>query len=377
MQSTEQQDVCRQNDCMNHKKKSKAGQVLSSAFWQGTYGYALSLILFLACRMLGWQTGSLMVPATFAAAAVLASLLVLAGLRLGLDRRLGDSHLAFTQCLAAVLFTTAMLPFLAPDVRPLLALLPLLWLANLFRYLNRRKLGLLVLTVFVGYPLASFDLLQPGDSFSEPMRQFLYWLVLLSLYGSFVPAMRYLRRTGVLFTKQRSRLHELERQLADLALQDPLTYAYKRNQILRIAEQEKSRLQRYGGTLSFALLAIDGLADINRSRDYQAGDQVIRHVAEALQSGLRKSDHLGRLRGRHFLVIMPSTDITGAQECAERLHVRITSRKVPTHSGELEISVTGAAIQQTEKDSVAATIQQLEDAVERIAKAGGNRIETL
>lgn len=370
---------------MPEKKKNKTEQAernnparapLSSAFWHGVYGYLLALILLGVARLAGWLAGpDFLLPALAAAAGGLC-LAFYAGLRAGLDKRFQDTRFAFAQCMAALLFVTAALPLLDPPLRPLLAMLPLFWLTAMFRYLSRRRLGALFTVLLFAYPLANLDLILARGPLPELGRQLLYWLVLLALYGGFALALRFARDTRRLVLNQQRELDRLRRQLADLALQDPLTSAYKRSHILRLAEQEKSRVDRYGGTFSLCLFAIDGLQEINRTAGMRVGDQVIRQVSEALQSGLRQSDNLGRFRGRHFLTILPATGLGGAEECAERLRVRVAGRRIDTHGGPVGLTLSAGVTQYAKGDSLSTTLERLEDAVARAAAGGGDRVET-
>ncbi|MCF8036085.1 MAG: diguanylate cyclase [Desulfobacteraceae bacterium] len=53
---------------------------------------------------------------------------------------------------------------------------------------------------------------------------------------------------------------------------------------------------------------------INDTCGHQAGDMVLKHLADLCQRSLRSSDVLGRLGGEEFGVILPWTDLSGARE---------------------------------------------------------------
>src|SRR5690554_2240393 len=61
------------------------------------------------------------------------------------------------------------------------------------------------------------------------------------------------------------------------------------------------------------------LGQINDQYGHLAGDQALRRLADQLRARLRLQDHVGRLGGEEFLVILPDTPAQGALRLAEDL----------------------------------------------------------
>lgn len=108
---------------------------------------------------------------------------------------------------------------------------------------------------------------------------------------------------------------DLERR----ASTDYLTGLLNRGEMERRLEEEIGRALRYGRSLSFALVDIDGFKAINDACGHMAGDNVLRQFAQGLREAIRASDRAARWGGDEFAVLMPETDLAGAQSFADRL----------------------------------------------------------
>ncbi len=86
---------------------------------------------------------------------------------------------------------------------------------------------------------------------------------------------------------------------------DALTGLLNRRAVMARFDWEVARQKRYGGTVSLALLDLDGFKALNDSRGHQAGDEALTLVAGVLRQCTRDSDGVGRIGGDEFVVVMP------------------------------------------------------------------------
>ncbi len=114
---------------------------------------------------------------------------------------------------------------------------------------------------------------------------------------------------------ERVRLADLER----LAQTDPLTSMPNRRHATDTLEREVQRSHRHALALSVVLLDLDHFKSINDRFGHQLGDRVLCAVAGTLRSSLRREDLAARWGGEEFIVVLPSTGLEAALECAERL----------------------------------------------------------
>ena len=109
------------------------------------------------------------------------------------------------------------------------------------------------------------------------------------------------------------------KQLSDLATLDYLTGIYNRRYFYELAEKEISRSRRLKKQLSLILLDLDEFKLINDTLGHSAGDAVLKFVAQLFLERLRKYDIIGRFGGDEFLILLPETNISDAQNLAEEL----------------------------------------------------------
>src|SRR6185437_4340967 len=80
---------------------------------------------------------------------------------------------------------------------------------------------------------------------------------------------------------------------------------------------------RYGHAYCAALLDVDHFKGYNDGAGHQAGDGVLRAIADALASTIRSGDTLYRYGGEEFLVLLPEQTLEGATLAAERLRAAV------------------------------------------------------
>jgi len=142
------------------------------------------------------------------------------------------------------------------------------------------------------------------------------------------------RVTGVLATGQditeRKRMEEeLERQ----AHYDYLTELCNRRYFIKRAENELSRVARYGGELSLIMFDIDHFKLINDTHGHNTGDLVLQKIAAISRDALRKIDIIGRIGGEEFVILLPGTGKRQAIDVAERLRATIEEGEIHSQDG--------------------------------------------
>jgi diguanylate cyclase (GGDEF)-like protein len=139
------------------------------------------------------------------------------------------------------------------------------------------------------------------------------------------------------------RLHRIvERQ----ASTDGLTDLANRRHFEETLASEISRAERFGGSLALVLADLDDFKQVNDRYGHQAGDDVLREFAAVLRDTVRDIDLAARYGGEEFAVLLPQTDLEGAERLAERLRQAMANRRMAL--------VPGAAFTVTSSFGVAA-----------------------
>jgi len=97
--------------------------------------------------------------------------------------------------------------------------------------------------------------------------------------------------------------HLLYKEKALLAKYDQLTNLYNRSYFEESFSKMKEKAIRYNETFQLVMFDIDELKKINDSRGHLIGDEVIKKIAQAIQSITRKSDILARIGGDEFIAV--------------------------------------------------------------------------
>src|SRR4051794_8280997 len=119
------------------------------------------------------------------------------------------------------------------------------------------------------------------------------------------------------------RAEKTEAELRFLADHDSLTGLLNRRRFRAELDQYVSFNARYGGRGAVMVIDIDGLKEVNDKLGHQAGDRLIRRVAEVLRERVRATDLVARLSGDEFAVLMPQTDTAGALQLGEDLRAQV------------------------------------------------------
>jgi diguanylate cyclase (GGDEF)-like protein len=83
------------------------------------------------------------------------------------------------------------------------------------------------------------------------------------------------------------------------------------------------RVRTDGGAVALLLLDIDDFKRINDVHGHGVGDQVLCRIAGIIRAAARVDDHVCRIGGEEFAVIMPAGDAVGALALAHRIEQRI------------------------------------------------------
>jgi diguanylate cyclase (GGDEF)-like protein len=178
------------------------------------------------------------------------------------------------------------------------------------------------------------------------------------------------------------RLRRLQAELRDknamlerISTTDAVTGLRSRRYVGELLAIEVLRSTRYKTPLSVAMCDLDHFKRVNDSFGHPAGDAVLARAGAIIRDSLRATDVAGRYGGEEFLLVLPHTDIDGAESFAERVRASIEEAAFDVgaeapHPVSVSIGVAMLGAEQTADTLMAAADEALYEA----KGSGRNRV---
>ena len=213
--------------------------------------------------------------------------------------RLPRSALAFLGPLGVALIACSLATTPGPGDAAILYALPVFWTTFFF---GRRGAAAILGWIAVAHAVA-LVLMPAADSYPGRLLD-----VMVSVCGVAIV---------VLVLEHRDEL--LLERLAGEARTDPLTGLLNRRGFDEHAAREFAHAHRDCTSIALAMLDIDHFKQINDEWGHIVGDRVLAHLAQVLTDTSRVIDVAARLGGEEFAVLMPGSDVVGAEAFIERV----------------------------------------------------------
>ncbi len=160
---------------------------------------------------------------------------------------------------------------------------------------------------------------------------------------------------------------------------DELTGLFNRRHALprlaTIAAEAAAQAQSY----CVMVVDLDRFKAVNDRFGHAAGDLVLEDVARRLSDNVRDCDLLARIGGEEFLIGLPDTSLSEAQDIADRLRNAVHQQKFELPNG-IALSVTvsiGLAISESRSGEAAADVIERADRALMQAKSAGRNTVTI
>jgi len=132
----------------------------------------------------------------------------------------------------------------------------------------------------------------------------------------------------------------LQSQLREQAIRDALTNLFNRRYLEETLERELARAVREVYPLCIVMMDIDHFKDVNDTYGHEAGDLVLKTLAETVTKQSRQGDFVCRFGGEEFVLVMPNINIDVAKERVNSLHKSISSLYIPFGRFNLNITMS-------------------------------------
>ncbi|NEX19136.1 diguanylate cyclase [Thiorhodococcus mannitoliphagus] len=162
------------------------------------------------------------------------------------------------------------------------------------------------------------------------------------------------------------------------AVFDALTRIPNRRFFIEQLVHEMRRGRREHLPLALLICDIDYFKGYNDTFGHQAGDVCLQRVAELLQGCLRRGgDFCARYGGEEFVVILPSTELSGAARIGEQIRSALVELGIPhpvSPHRVITLSI-GVACDRAGEQDHEALIRDADEALYRAKEQGRNRVE--
>lgn len=183
------------------------------------------------------------------------------------------------------------------------------------------------------------------------------------------------RTTKSFVAPGRERLRSLERenkQLWDLSFRDTLTGLYNRRFAQETGRTLIARARRYHEQLHVFMLDIDHFKKVNDQLSHAVGDEVLKGIAQAIQSCLRTSDSVSRYGGEEFLAFVVQAEAEVAQFIANRIRDAVAAKRFEGVPWKITISIGVASAQ--DDDDLETLVDRADKYLYTSKRSGRNRV---
>ncbi|CAN5243712.1 GGDEF domain-containing protein [soil metagenome] len=155
---------------------------------------------------------------------------------------------------------------------------------------------------------------------------------------------------------------------------DGLTQLFNRRYFDETLEREANRCGRYNRPLSLVLLDIDHFKRKNDEFGHVAGDAVLRQLAQAVRTKLRREDIFARTGGEEFALVLPEVPLAGALITAEKVRETIEETAFLFDEHSIPCTVSLGATELRTGDGPVLIYKRADAALYQAKAAGRNRV---
>jgi len=165
-----------------------------------------------------------------------------------------------------------------------------------------------------------------------------------------------------------------EARARHLAFHDTLTQLPNRAMMFDRLRIALASARRTKSALAVHCLDLDRFKEVNDTLGHQAGDELIRKVADMLTALCRETDTVARLGGDEFVIIQPDTNASGAAILAERV-LKVLKDPIELAFGIVEIGVSiGTTLVTNPETDANEALRQADLALYESKEGGRNRM---
>ncbi len=177
-------------------------------------------------------------------------------------------------------------------------------------------------------------------------------------------------------TKLKGRTTELIRLCADQEnrlMLDSLTGVHSRYAYEQRLEEEYQRWQRHAQPLTFSIWDVDLFKRINDTCGHDAGDRLLRGIADILGHHKRVEDFLARIGGEEFVLLLPMTELEAAKTVTEKIRAAVERTEFRHHGQHVPVTISCGLTEFRASDTPTVVYERADAALYQAKLQGRNR----
>ncbi|WP_462173859.1 sensor domain-containing diguanylate cyclase [Pseudoalteromonas xiamenensis] len=212
-----------------------------------------------------------------------------------------------------------------------------------------------------------------------PTNSYRGWLEAKELSAEFITMAEKLRHLNEELrdevSERNQQLQASHLQLAQNAIEDPITGLYNRRYFYKRFDEELDRAKRFNRPLSLAVIEIDQFQMLLEHWGADITDIVLSKVATAMRTITKKADCCGRLSDSEFAILLPEQSRDAIELAMEELKALIFGSSITTIKGTVKISCSiGISFNDDVSVSQSDLLQRAGHALSKAKQLGRNNL---
>lgn len=151
-----------------------------------------------------------------------------------------------------------------------------------------------------------------------------------------IRSMLRIKRLQETLEERERELIETNERLRQVSITDGLTGLDNRRHLEERLQEMFEHASRLNEPFSCVMCDLDKFKSVNDTYGHQAGDAVLRQLADILREEAREIDRVGRYGGEEFMLLLPGTVLDAAVTFAERVRKAVESHTFTFDGGTLQ-----------------------------------------
>lgn len=139
---------------------------------------------------------------------------------------------------------------------------------------------------------------------------------------------------------EQDHLRDVNKRLSELSMTDPLTSLFNKRYLMERFHEEVERAKRYEYPIACLKIDVDNFKSANEQFGELQGNQILQQIAVIMKNSNRVVDIIARISGEEFLLILPQTDLGGAETVGLRLQQLVAETRFVRNAPDFSVTIT-------------------------------------